>query len=348
MSNIIESEIPFAITTTFTAPPRCAESNAGLTMLKNDGFRIWLNHPLPVPGTTITSCYAPEFASSFLLERGGVSQAAMSPVVCPVGYTTQGPFTSNYIACCPSGWDGFAAAANAPKDRPAFGGTCFSNIFGSTIRVTSYDDSSVKASSLFTATNSQDQAFAYPYEGFALGAAIVASTTPPARSRPTSSTSSTSTSTPTSGSQTDAFSNTSDRSGTRSMAGILAGAIVGSIFGALILAGIVFWALHYRRKRLSTHSLNPDSRFPSYGAHIRLNNDSPTPMGFLDKRTDGGAVNRYDGNRAHELPGSGFAGQRGMAGELEDRPVVRYEMDGGSKVPNVAVKSLPELPPRSR
>lgn len=101
MSTTIQSEAPFAITTTFTAPTQCAESVGGLTMLKNDGFRIWLNHPLPVPGTTITSCYAPEFASSFLLERGGVSQAAMSPVVCPAGYTTQGPFTSNYIACCP-------------------------------------------------------------------------------------------------------------------------------------------------------------------------------------------------------------------------------------------------------
>jgi len=101
MTTTVESDIPFAITTTFIAPTQCAEAVGGLTMLKNDGFRIWLNHPLPVPGTTISSCYAPEFASSFLLERGGVSQAAMSPMVCPAGYTTQGPFTSNYIACCP-------------------------------------------------------------------------------------------------------------------------------------------------------------------------------------------------------------------------------------------------------
>jgi hypothetical protein len=70
-------------------------------MLQNDGFRIWLNAPLPVPGTTIMSCYPSQFASSFLLQTGGVSQAAFSPLVCPQGYTTQGPFTSNYIACCP-------------------------------------------------------------------------------------------------------------------------------------------------------------------------------------------------------------------------------------------------------
>ncbi|KAH6707941.1 hypothetical protein BKA61DRAFT_697765 [Leptodontidium sp. MPI-SDFR-AT-0119] len=361
MSTTIQSEAPFAITTTFTAPTQCAESVGGLTMLKNDGFRIWLNHPLPVPGTTITSCYAPEFASSFLLERGGVSQAAMSPVVCPAGYTTQGPFTSNYIACCPSGWDGLAQAANPPSDRPAFGGTCFSNIFGSTIRITSYDDSSVKASSLFTATNSLDQAFAYPYEGFALGVAIVASTTPPPRSRPTSTTStSTSTSTSIPGSQTGVFSNSSDGSGS-SNAGVLAGAIVGSILAALVLTGIIAWALHYRRKRLSTHALNPNSNFPDYGSHIRLNNDSPTPMVYLSqpprmlvdyygaKGIDRVAVNRYDDNVSHELPVSAAAidQQQNIPRELEAQAVAVHEMDAGPRVPNIRVKSLPDLPPRS-
>ena len=70
-------------------------------MLQNDQFRIWLNAPLPVPGTTISSCYPDEFISNFLLQTGGASQAPISPLVCPNGYTTQGPFTSNYIACCP-------------------------------------------------------------------------------------------------------------------------------------------------------------------------------------------------------------------------------------------------------
>ncbi|PVH79952.1 hypothetical protein DL98DRAFT_588946 [Cadophora sp. DSE1049] len=359
MSTTIPSDVPFAITATFAVPTQCAESIGGLTMLKNDGFRIWLNHPLPVPGTTITSCYAPEFASSFLLERGGVSQAAMSPLVCPAGYTTQGPFTSNYIACCPSGWDGFAQAANPPSDRPAFGGTCFSNIFGSTIRVTSYDDSSVKASSLFTATNSQDQAFAFPYEGFALGAAIVASTTPPPRSRPTSTSTATSTSPP--GSATGVFSDSSNESES-SNAGVLAGAIVGSILGALIMTGIIAWALHYRKKRLSTHSLNPNSNYPDYGSHIRLNNDSPTPMVYLSQPPQtmvdyyGAkgidrvvAVNRYDDNIPHELPTelTGINQQQSIPGELDARPVVAHEMDAGPRVPSIAVKKLPDLPPRS-
>ena len=70
-------------------------------MLENRQYEIWLNEPIPVPGTTITSCYPSQFISSFLLQAGGVTQAAFSPLVCPSGYTIQGPYTSNYIACCP-------------------------------------------------------------------------------------------------------------------------------------------------------------------------------------------------------------------------------------------------------
>lgn len=96
-----QSAVPFAITTTYTAPTQCAQSVGGLTMLGNDEYRVWLNAILPVPGTTVTSCYPSQYISSFLLQTGGVTQAAFSPLVCPAGYATQGPFTSNYIACCP-------------------------------------------------------------------------------------------------------------------------------------------------------------------------------------------------------------------------------------------------------
>ena len=96
-----KSVVPFDITTTYTAPTQCAQSIGGLTMLENDQYRVWLNAILPVPGTTVTACYPSQYISSFLLQTGGISQAAMSPLVCPAGYTTQGPFTSNYIACCP-------------------------------------------------------------------------------------------------------------------------------------------------------------------------------------------------------------------------------------------------------
>lgn len=134
MSTTTESEVPFAITTTFIAPTQCAESVVGLTLLKKDGFRIWFNHPLPVPGTTITSCYAPEFASSFLLEKGwGIASCNESSGLSGRIHNS-GAFhielhclLSKVIDTLPfvyrvltifRGWDGFAPAANPPFDRP--------------------------------------------------------------------------------------------------------------------------------------------------------------------------------------------------------------------------------------
>jgi hypothetical protein len=70
-------------------------------MLENQYYQIWFNAPVPVPGTTFSACYATQWMSSYLLEMEGISQGPFSPLVCPNGYTTLGPYTSNYIACCP-------------------------------------------------------------------------------------------------------------------------------------------------------------------------------------------------------------------------------------------------------
>lgn len=76
-------------------------------------------------------------------------------------------------------------------DRPAFGGTCYSNIDMATpVRVTAYGSSSVTATSLFTATVTNAQAYAYPLEGFASGVAEVQSITSSGRSSATSPSSS--------------------------------------------------------------------------------------------------------------------------------------------------------------
>ena len=67
------------------------------------------------------------------------------------------------------------------------------------------------------------------------------------------------------------------------------------------------------------------------------------------KGKDRVAVNEYNDNTPHELP-TGLAGidrQQSTPGELEARPVVVHEMDAGSRVPSIAVKKLPDLPPRS-
>lgn len=90
-----------AITTTFAGPLSCAQSVGGLTMLQGDAYRIWLNAPIPVPGVTISSCYPPQFMSSFLSQRAGSPQSAFRALVCPSGYATQAKYANNYIACCP-------------------------------------------------------------------------------------------------------------------------------------------------------------------------------------------------------------------------------------------------------
>ncbi|KAG0650366.1 hypothetical protein D0Z07_3389 [Hyphodiscus hymeniophilus] len=238
------SVAPFAITTTWTAPSQCAQSVGGLTMLEVDQYRVWLNAILPVPGVTSTSCYPSQFISSFLLQTGGVSQPAMSPLVCPAGYTTQGPFTSNYIACCPSGWDGLALASDAPSDRPAFGGTCYSNIYNVPISVSFYDNSALKATSIFTATDSAAQAFASPYEGFALGVVVVQSTTGAGSSTPASTGSLLSSSSVTAAPNSGAL---RKHSSTLS-SGAIAGIVIGALAGLALLALASFFILRHRRR----------------------------------------------------------------------------------------------------
>jgi hypothetical protein len=88
------------LTTTFIpTAPSCTGNH--LSMLANREFEIWMNMPVPVPGTTITDCYPDQFIQSFLSAQGGITQPAFNPLVCPQSYSAVGPYTSNYIACCP-------------------------------------------------------------------------------------------------------------------------------------------------------------------------------------------------------------------------------------------------------
>jgi len=71
--------------------------------------------------------------------------------------------------------------------RPAFGGTCYSPIYEATpVIVTQYGNASVTATITFSATVTNAQAYALPYEGYAYGVAEVPSITS-ATTRTTSS-----------------------------------------------------------------------------------------------------------------------------------------------------------------
>jgi predicted protein tyrosine phosphatase len=217
-----------------------------------------------------------------------------------------------------SGWDGFAPASDAPSERPAFGGTCFTNIYNVPIQITSYDQSAIKASSIFTATGTSDQAFAYPYEGYALGVAVLASTT---RSSPPAATSTV---------DSEPFDDIDTGSGGMSH-GAVAGLVLGSILAVLFVVAFIVFALNYRHKRL----LDRRMQFSFYDSHIRLT-DSPTPMMYMDRT-------------GRDSADTGFYSGKGRLDdktevELEaQRPRTIYEMEA-TELPITKTKQLPDLP----
>ncbi|KAL2067671.1 hypothetical protein VTL71DRAFT_15767 [Oculimacula yallundae] len=176
-----------SLTTTFI-PQITACTENRVTMLANRAYQIWMNAPVPVPGSTFTDCYPSQFMSSYLLSAGGVTQPAFAQLVCPQHYSPVGPYTSNYIACCPSSYSFAQPDSTVFKDRPAFGGTCYSNIEMATpVLVTAYGSAGVTATSYFTATVTNAQAYAYPIDGSAMGVAEIPSKTPSGASKPTPS-----------------------------------------------------------------------------------------------------------------------------------------------------------------
>jgi hypothetical protein len=165
-------------------------------MLANREYEIWVNMPVPVPGTTLTDCYPSQYMTSYLQSAGAVTQAAFNPLICPGDYSAVGPYTSNYIACCPryflppylenisstnsktSGYSFAEPTVTALPLRPAFGGTCYSPIYEATpVIVTQYGNASVTATITFSATVTNAQAYALPYDGYAYGVAEVPSIT---------------------------------------------------------------------------------------------------------------------------------------------------------------------------
>lgn len=89
-----------AVTTTFTPPAQCTQGH--LTQLAYSGDGIWVNAIIPVPTSTITSCYPSQFANSVIAEA--VSSTVLPPfrqLVCPYNWETF-YYNSTYIVCCPT------------------------------------------------------------------------------------------------------------------------------------------------------------------------------------------------------------------------------------------------------
>ena len=62
---------------------------------------------------------------------------------------------------------GLGNRSDAPLDRPAAGGTCYTDIkMGQTIDITAYDSTTLLGTTTWIATTSGAQAYAYPLDGY--------------------------------------------------------------------------------------------------------------------------------------------------------------------------------------
>ena len=85
-----------ALTTTFTPATTCS----GLTF-SAPIYSIWYNEPVPAVSITESGCYPSQFLQGYISLSASSIAPALSPLVCPLGWTTALSSTSNYVACCP-------------------------------------------------------------------------------------------------------------------------------------------------------------------------------------------------------------------------------------------------------
>lgn len=87
------------LTTTFTPPARC--TGRVFTEMAYSGNQIWKNAIIPVPSSTVTSCFPTQFADSVI--ASAVSNTTLPPfakLVCPNKWEST-YWNSTYLICCP-------------------------------------------------------------------------------------------------------------------------------------------------------------------------------------------------------------------------------------------------------
>nr|QZS37064.1 C121A protein [Hypoxylon sp. CO27-5] len=259
------------LTTPFKPPASCGEMH--LTRLSSPGNQIWLNEPQPVPGSKFSDCYPSDFIAGYTSVYNASSSIVpmFSPLVCPEGWVALTTWTKGYMACCASGFQLHLPDTVVDSNRPAYGGTCYSNFqAGQTVKVTAYDTASVTATATWIAS-ATDQAYAHPIDGFQV---VADDNSPSSPSSPSSSLS----------------------------GGTIAGIVVGSIVGLIaILLAIIFLVQQYRRKKTAQASSDVSGRFPPRQGNQPAHWDKELPIspstGYLQSQHDstGGTF----GSRSH-------------------------------------------------
>jgi hypothetical protein len=125
-----------------------------------------------------------------------------------------------------------------------------------------------------------------------------------------------------------------------SAAGTIAGVVICVLIVAGLLVAAVFFALRYRRKRMAAVT-----KQQYFGSQIRLTDEYPTAMVYLDQMKPG---------TAQAYGGSGKWNDKGEIKRFDDksggseteprRKTVLCELDAGTEIPITQAKKLPDLP----
>ncbi|OBT68749.1 hypothetical protein VE03_02226 [Pseudogymnoascus sp. 23342-1-I1] len=125
------------LTTTFTQPAQC--SRGVVTQMAYSGNGIWKNAIIPVPTSTITSCFPTQFADSVIARA--VSSTILPPfakLVCPKDWEST-YFNSTYLICCPPNFGPYLPNRDS-VDRPGLDALCTSSIVRNVLMdISSYD-----------------------------------------------------------------------------------------------------------------------------------------------------------------------------------------------------------------
>ncbi|KAH7357626.1 hypothetical protein BKA66DRAFT_394384, partial [Pyrenochaeta sp. MPI-SDFR-AT-0127] len=306
-----------ALSTTFTPAASCASNK--LTLLPPPGYFIWANEPVPFNGTTVTNCYPPEFLESYTSAPSGIDGTSivpvMSPLVCPANFCTVHVGDDNYIACCPSGYKLHAPLTPKVRDRPAYGGTCYSDFsLSQTVTVLKYDSLGETNVEPWVATVSPAQAFAHPIDGFAksfpsLGCgALTSSTLASSDPRVMTASSNAGFSSAISGE-----SGSNPGSSNAVSPGVITGAVVGSVLGLAAIIGLVFFLLRRRKQARSEssqeiHQVDDDYAESRYEKESGIAASEIGPSGTTDKHgrvvyeMHAQPIYELSNERPHELP----------------------------------------------